>query len=303
MRARAILRTAVCVGAALLLSVAMRGWQGLPTWWSTAHDSVVSKVLVVVEENHSITQVLRRMPTLARLAETYGYATHWKALAHPSLPNYLGIAAGSTFGIADDGSPARHASDVGSARSVFDQAIGAGKTAGAYAEAMPGSCHLVDSPRRSRGTPTYDVQVNPWAYFTRGRAGCVAHDRGLSAFAGDAARNRLPDIAFLIPDLRHDGHSGSLATADHWLRRRLAPVLSSADFTSGRLVVVVTTDEDDRHSGNSVLTAVLTPRLDHKVVTSDLTHYSLTRFIDEVLGVPPLRHAATAPDMRRAFGL
>jgi phosphatidylinositol-3-phosphatase len=39
------------------------------------------------------------------------------------------------------------------------------------------------------------------------------------------------------------------------------------------------------------------------VVTTRLTHYSLTRLYDEVAGLPYLRNAATAPSMATAFAL
>jgi acid phosphatase len=260
-------------------------------------------VLVVIEENHSYAQLRQGMPFLAGLSSTYGYATHWTALAHPSLPNYLGIAAGTTFGILDDKPPTAHLSDVGSAPSVFDQAIAAGRTAGTYAESMPENCHGYDYPDRSVGTPKYAVRHNPWAYFPAGRSNCRTHDKDATSFAGDAARNALPDVGFLIPDLDHDAHNASLGNADDWLQHELSPVLRSTDFTSGRLVVVVTADEDDKHSGNTVLTSVLTPRIHHKVVRTPLTHYSLTRYIAQVLGVEPLQNAADAPNMGAAFGL
>lgn len=262
-----------------------------------------SKVLVVIEENRSYAQMKQGMPFLAGLSDTYGYATHWTALAHPSLPNYLGIAGGSAFGILDDRAPAAHTADIGSATSVFDQAIAAGKTAGTYAESMPKNCHVYDSPDRAVGTPVYAVRHNPWVYFNSGRSDCEANDRDTTSFAADAARNGLPNVGFLIPNLLHDAHDASLSSADNWLKAQLTPVLDSSDFMSGRLVVVVTADEDDKHSGNTVLTSVLTPRIRHKVVSSPLTHYSLTRFLAQVMGVPPLRNGATAPDMASAFGL
>jgi len=262
-----------------------------------------TKVLVVIEENHSYTQMRKGMPFLAGLSRKYGYATHWKAIAHPSEPNYLALAGGSTFGVRDDKAPNAHYDEVGSARSVFDQALAAGKTAGTYAESMPKSCHIWDHPDRSVRTPVYAVRHNPWVYFRAGRKDCESLDLSLSAFTEDAADNVLPNVAFLIPNLRHDAHDGSLATADRWLERQLSPVLASDDFTSGRLVVVVTADEDDKSSGNTVLTSVLTPALNGKVVDTPLTHYSLTRYIAQVLGVDPLGRGADAPDLRAAFGL
>jgi phosphatidylinositol-3-phosphatase len=81
--------------------------------------------------------------------------------------------------------------------------------------------------------------------------------------------------------------------------------LASSDFTSGKLAVVVTADEDDSTSGNKVLTVVLHASLDgsHKVVSTALTHYSLSRFYSQTTGGSPLRKAAAAPDMAEAFGL
>jgi acid phosphatase len=109
----------------------------------------------------------------------------------------------------------------------------------------------------------------------------------------------------VVPDLCNDAHDCPLATADGWLKSWLPQILAGPDFRAGRLAVVVTADEDDSKSGNLVLTAVLHPSLDrtHKVVTTRLTHYSLTRFYDDVLRVPRLRNAATAPSMSAAFGL
>ena len=67
----------------------------------------------------------------------------------------------------------------------------------------------------------------------------------------------------------------------------------------------MTADEDDRNSGNKVLTTVLHSSLNgtHKVVSSALTHYSLTGLYDDVIGASRLRKASTAPSMANAFGL
>jgi len=54
----------------------------------------VTKLLVFVVENHSLQQMRRGMPWLDHLARRYGYATQYRAITHPSLPNYLAIAGG-----------------------------------------------------------------------------------------------------------------------------------------------------------------------------------------------------------------
>jgi acid phosphatase len=114
---------------------------------------------------------------------------------------------------------------------------------------------------------------------------------------------RLPTVGMLVPNLDHDAHDGSLAAADGWLRGWLPRLLHGRDFRKGRLAIVVTADEDDGSNGNRVLTVVLAPGLAHRVVATPLTHYSLTRFYDDVAHTPPLRAAAGATSLARAFGL
>ena len=108
----------------------------------------------------------------------------------------------------------------------------------------------------------------------------------------------------VIADLCHIAHDRPLATADAWLKTEVAPVLAGPDFRSGRLVVVITADEDDRSGDNRVLTVVATKDMPgHQVVSTPLTHLSLSRFYAEVLHFAPLRGAAAAPSLADAFHL
>jgi phosphatidylinositol-3-phosphatase len=66
---------------------------------------------------------------------------------------------------------------------------------------------------------------------------------------------------------------------------------------------VVTAADNPAAGSNRVLTSVLSPRLSGKIVDARLNHYSLNRYLTEVLRVPPLERGARAPDMRLAFGL
>jgi acid phosphatase len=255
-------------------------------------------VLVIVEENHSLAEMQSGMPYLYGLAQQYGYATDYHAISHPSLPNYLAIAGGSTFGVHDDAGPSAH--PIAGA-SVFSQALAAGLTARLYAESLPTPCGTVS-------TGAYAVKHAPWAYFADQHAACVkgmvaAGSPASGALASDVKGGTLPAVGMLIPDLNDDAHDGTLAQADGWLKGWLPSILAGPDFTAGKLVVVVTADEDDSSSGNRVLTVVIAPGVSHRVVVTPLTHYSLTRLYDEVIGAAPLREAATAASLAQAFGL
>lgn len=260
----------------------------------------VSKVLLVVLENHGTAAAMRGLPWLTGQAATYGRATAWSAQTHPSLPNYLALAGGTTAGIRDDAGPAVHR--VGGA-SVMDEALATGRTATAYIDGMP-------SPCAPEPAGLYAVKHNPWAYYTApaSRAQCRAHDLPLGSLASGALRRdvdagTLPTVGMLVPDLCHDAHDCPLGTADAFLRSWLGMVERGRDFRSGQLAVVVTFDEDEGTAADGVFTAVLARSLHHVVVHAPLTHYSWTRWAAELAGVRPPAGAAGARSMGTAFGL
>jgi acid phosphatase len=268
--------------------------------WVATNAQRPTKVLVVVEENHTQGSALAGMPYLASLASTYGRTTAYHAVSHPSLPNYLAIAGGSTFGVHDDRSPASHHL---TGPSAFDRAIAGGRTAKTYADAMPAPCALTATSR-------YAVKHNPWAYFADpgSRANCRQFDVPLGTTTSGALRHdvdtgTLPTVGLLVPDICHDGHDCSLATADTWLRSWLTVIRQGPDYRSGRLAIVVTFDEDDNSGGNTVLTVVVSPYTSHVVSNRPFTHYSLARYLAEITATSPLRAAATAPSMRADFHL
>jgi phosphatidylinositol-3-phosphatase len=249
-----------------------------------------------MEENHSLQQVFPGgMPYLWHLAQRYGYATGWSDVGHPSLPNYLAIFAGSSFGNPADCAPAPGCTYP--APTVFGQALARGETARAYEESMPQPCDLGYSGN-------YDVNHNPWAYFPAERASCRAFDvpagsPGQGALSSAVRAGMLPNVALLTPNLMHDGHDGSLAQADAWLHAWIPVVMSGPDWRSGRLTIVVVFDEGE--TTEQVPFVLMDPRLHGAVLRAQVNHYALTRLIDEIIGAVPLRHAAGAAGVARAF--
>src|SRR5215470_1538893 len=61
-------------------------------------------IMVVVEENHGVADVIGNpaAPNLNYLAETFGLATNYFGVTHPSEPNYVALLGGSSHGVADD---------------------------------------------------------------------------------------------------------------------------------------------------------------------------------------------------------
>jgi hypothetical protein len=265
---------------------------GLPA--TTPKAGAVTKVLAFIEENHSLSQMRADMPYTFGLARRFGYATSYRGIGHPSLPNYIAIAGGKTYGITNDDSPS--ANPV-SGPSVFGQALAAGKTAAVYVDGMRESCMAKD------GGSGYAVKHNPWPYFIKEQAACRRFDLPADRLHAAVADGSLPEIGMVIPNLCNDAHDCPLGTADAWFQGWMAEIFRGPDWVSGHLAVVLTADEDDGSANNKVLTVVIHPSQKANVVTASLSHFSLTRLYEEVAGTPYLFQAVSAPSLATAFNL
>lgn len=259
---------------------------------AVAAPVAASKVLVIVEENHSFAQMKKQMPYLWGLAQQYGYATNSHGNYHPSQPNYVVMAAGENKGITTN------SLKQVKGPSVFGKTIAAGRTAKIYADAM-GSDNC-----RQTGTNPYAYRHNNWISFKDERALCEKFDVDYKAFAPDVKAGTLPNVGFIIPSGQHNGHDASLAKADVFLKTALTAVFAGPDWKAGRLAIIVTADEDDKKSGQQILTAVIHPSQSHKIVTAYVDHVSLHMLLARFGHTTALGTAwKTHTDLGAAFGL
>ncbi|TMC00278.1 MAG: hypothetical protein E6J35_12395 [Chloroflexi bacterium] len=102
--------------------------------------AVTRHVFVVVMENTGLDNAVRSEP-IARLASANALATNYHAVARPSLPNYLALTSGNTWGITDDGYHSLpDAADLGA------QLTTAGVSWRAYMEGMTADAGCLRSP-------------------------------------------------------------------------------------------------------------------------------------------------------------
>ncbi|MBV9214277.1 MAG: hypothetical protein JOZ25_11605 [Actinobacteria bacterium] len=255
------------------------GSRGAPPAWK--------HVVWIVMENHAYGEVIGSgdAPYINRLAHRCGLATNYRAVTHPSLPNYVAMTSGGTHGIGDDAPPSV---DAISSPSIFSQLGGGWR---AYAESMPGRCRRSDSGE-------YAVRHNPATYFTSLDAICSRHDRPLPRSP------TLKRFTFVTPNLCDDMHDCSTATGDRWLQGFVPKLLRLRDYRNGSTAIFITWDEDDGTPGNRVPLLVLARSVPHRARSGVYyTHYSLLRTTEEMLGLAPLGRAGSAGSMRGAFGL
>ncbi len=258
-----------------------------------------SHVFVVVMENLSYDAAMAT-PGFASLAHRYAAATAYYAASHPSLPNYLALAAGSTFGIASDCLSCFVTGD-----NLGAELGRAGISWNAYFEGVSASCYLGTS------YGVYAAKHNPFRYFTdvRSSQALCSHLVPLAqlgpALAGPASG--VPRFVWVTPNVCNDGHSCPASQAAAWLDGLVAEVTASQAWRQDG-VLFVTWDEgaggDSRQAtprgsvlptggGGHVLTLVVAPGVPPgTVVTTPLSHYALLATVEDALGVPLLGQAA-----------
>jgi hypothetical protein len=242
------------------------------------------KVFIVVLENTTYAEALAQ-PFLGALATSGALLTNFFAETHPSLPNYVALTAGSTYGLSSNDEVTLDVSHVGD---LLEQT---GRTWKAYAEGYPGGCFLGSSAgayvRRHLPFVSFrDVQVNP------ARCQRVVD---ASVLADDIVNGTLPDYALYVPDLNNDGHDTGVAFADQWLARVFGPRLGDPRFTDGLLFVVTFDEAFD--ASNHVYTALWGAGvLPGSTSAARYDHLSLLRTIEDAFGLGTMgQQDATAP--------
>ncbi len=217
-------------------------------------------------------------------------------MTHPSLPNYLAISGGSTFGIADDKAPSAHPLP---GPTVFGVAsCGRSRYQGVHAEQLLATTTLaVRRPAQPVGLRAASERASAC------RGTCPRAPRPPGRCARTWANGTLPAVGEVTPNIVHDAHDGTLAAADTWLKGWLPGSTPVPDWKAGRLVVIVTADEDDYNQGNTVLTTVIHPSQHAHVVSTPLTHYSLSKLMSSVGHAACIRNACPAPMFAKAFAL
>jgi hypothetical protein len=241
-----------------------------------AVQAATPHVFVIVMENTGLDRALRSQP-IARLASANALATNYSAVARPSLPNYLALTSGSTWGITDNDYHSLPAADLGS------QLTTAGISWRAYMEGMTAEAGCMRSPY------PYALKHNPFAYYG---GACPSNVVPIEALDTDLAAE-TPNFVWITPGLCHDGHDCSVDTAGTWLDGLVSRIVSSDAWRSGGTLFIVW-DEGDGGDSNLVPLIVLAKDATARRSETQYDHYSLLATIEDIFGLPRLGAAATA---------
>jgi hypothetical protein len=253
---------------------------------------------VIVMENEGYGSIVgsSAAPYINSLTRAGGLGASYYAVAHPSLPNYLAMTGGSTFGITTDCTTCWV-----SAPNVADSLESAGKTWKAYEESMPSACFVGDSY-------PYAQKHDPFIYYNDIRTNtsrCQSHVVPYSQLSSDLTfASTTPNFGFITPNLCDDMHDCAIATGDSWLANNVPHILASPAFTAQRSALAIVWDEGNTSSNQVpliLLGSAVSPGFTSTVVAN---HYSLLRTVEAGFGLPTLTASdASASPMSDYFSL
>lgn len=241
------------------------------------------RVFLIVMENTGLARALGAAP-IARLASANMLATNYFGVARPSLPNYLAMTSGSTWGITDNGYHVLPTEDLGT------QLTTAGISWRAYNEGLTDAGCL-------RSPYPYALKHNPFAYYG---GSCPPNVVPLTLLATDLAGD-APSFVWIKPGLCNDGHDCSLGVAGAWLENTVSQIVSSRAWVSTSVLFIVW-EEGDGGDNNLVPLIVITPDGTAGRNDTRYDHYSLLATIQDLFGLPRLGAARTARPLTDLIG-
>jgi hypothetical protein len=245
----------------------------------TSVTSVVPRfahIVVVIEENRAYSEVIgnAHAPYINGLAQSGALLTRSYGIRHPSEPNYLALFSGSTQGLTDDSCPHRYGtSNLGAQLRARSQAFAG------YAESLP----YAGYPGCFAGT--YVRRHAPWTNFSNLPA---TVGKPMTAFPSDYSR--LPRVSFVVPNLNHDMHDGTVGQADRWLQSHVGGFATWSRTHNSLLIL--TWDEDDRSAGNRIPSLFAGAHVKRGHYDGRVDHYTMLRTIEAACGLPALGAAA-----------
>ncbi|MGH7238236.1 MAG: alkaline phosphatase family protein, partial [Candidatus Saccharimonadales bacterium] len=211
-----------------------------------------SHIIVVIEENHAYHELIgsANAPYINTLARGGVLFTNSHGVGHPSQPNYLALFSGSMQGVQGDeclqGKTPFHTPNLGAAL------LANGLTFKGYGQTMPNAgfmgCVYLKSPITM--ADVYARKHCPWVNWVGTGANCIPASVSVPMTEFPKDFDKLPTVAFVIPDMDHDMHNigapgdaAAIKRGDAWLKENIARYAAWAKRHNSLLIV--TFDEDD----------------------------------------------------------
>jgi hypothetical protein len=175
--------------------------------------SAVKRIFVIMLENHSQSTVIgdAYAPFISSLASTYGEATNYYGVTHPSQPNYVATITGQLDIDRMNDNAANHYDWT----NLVDQLESHGRTWGAYMDTLPyagyaGAIYPDATAFPPSGAALYTNKHNPFVLMDdiRNDPARLAQIKPYTDLAIDLNSSHAPDFVWISPNQCNDMHGG-----------------------------------------------------------------------------------------------
>ncbi|RAH73470.1 acid phosphatase PHOa [Aspergillus aculeatinus CBS 121060] len=217
--------------------------------------------------------------------------TNFYAVTHPSEPNYCASASGDTFGMDNDDFQQIPA-NVSTVADLLDTKNIAW---GEYQEHLPyPGFQGYNYSNQVTYANDYVRKHNPLILFDSiaQNSTRLRQIKNFTSFEDDLANKKLPQWAFITPNMTDDAHDTNITFAAQWERSWVPPLLNNSYFMNDTLLLL-TFDEDKTYpKGNKIFSILLGGVIpDNLKGTKDdtfYTHYSVIASVSANWGLPSL---------------
>lgn len=243
------------------------------------HLSRPDHIVVVVEENHSYSQIIDSpdAPYINSLAAQGAVFTQSFGITHPSKPNYLAFFSGSTQGITDNSCP-----HTMTTPNLGHALLEAGLTFAGYSEDLPSVGSLICI------AGDYARKHNPWVNWQDSQVHGLPATINQPMTSFPTHFSRLPTVSMIVPNQVNDMHHGkdpeTIQRGDRWLKDNLEAYVQWAQQHNSLLIV--TWDEDNKKENNRIATLFIGPMVQAGRYDQRINHYNVLRTIEDLYGLP-----------------
>jgi hypothetical protein len=242
-------------------------------------------IVVLIEENHAYEQIIGSDSAryINSLIKDPSSATFTKsfAITYGSQVDYLDLYSGANQGAGGAGHPI---DEPFITPNLGRQLIDAGKSYSTYSQSLPSTGYNGD---------TYLGYVrihNPAANWMGTNTNQIPRttNKRFTAFPTDYTQ--LPIVSFVIPNVDHDMHDGTISEGDLWLKKNMDNYIQWAKTHNS--LFILTFDEDDGKHSNHITTIFSGSAVKGGQDTTQIKHYNILRTIEDMYGLPHAGNAA-----------
>src|SRR5438128_5800410 len=226
--------------------------------------------VVVLMENHDLSDIYVPAPYMTQLADQYAFSQHWESITNPSQPNYIAVIGGSTFGVSGDGNHPNLNDPT-----LVDIIENSGHTWNAIAEGSGSGCSI----NPDRGEDHFPFLS--YTTITGSAARCAdLHSGGPTDVV--AALNAGTSFIWFTPNDGHNMHDNSVASGDSWLQSWVPGLLTAMGSKKAALIIMF----DEAYTSPPYIYMSFSgtaTKLAYKS-TASYSHYSLAKLLEDVWG-------------------